>query len=123
MFIKHIYKQSTGHYCERKEGDYFYVIWEVVNQRPIDPEKYYDFLNYAGDLPVVDITPPDPTTEELWGKIRQDRNGLLAQCDWTQLQDVPLSDEQKTAWQAYRQALRDVAEQVDPTNILWPTVP
>jgi len=31
----------------------------------------------------------------------------LQQSDWTQLPDVPLTDEQKAAWATYRQALRD----------------
>lgn len=42
---------------------------------------------------------------------RQHRNFLLASSDWTQLTDNKLTDLQKTQWQTYRQALRDM-----PTN-------
>lgn len=58
-----------------------------------------------------------------WKSVRDDRNKRLFECDWTQLPDAPLTDEQKTAWQAYRQALRDVTQQTDPFNITWPAKP
>lgn len=41
-------------------------------------------------------------------KVRYERNSLLADSDWTQLIDSPLSAEEKQKWAAYRQALRDV---------------
>jgi hypothetical protein len=49
---------------------------------------------------------------------------LLAESDWTQLPDVPLSAEQKTAWATYRQQLRDITAQPGfPNNINWPQKP
>lgn len=52
------------------------------------------------------------------------RDMLLAACDWTQLPDVPLTDEQKIAWQAYRQALRDLPQTYsDPDAVAWPEPP
>ena len=59
--------------------------------------------------------------EEAWRRVRQRRGELLASCDWTQLPDV--SDAARSAWAAYRQALRDVTTQPDPMNIEWPTPP
>lgn len=54
----------------------------------------------------------------------QTRNHLLANSDWTQLPDVPLTAEQKAAWATYRQALRDVPAQAGfPENINWPVIP
>lgn len=61
--------------------------------------------------------------ESMWISIRQTRNQLLFQSDWTQLPDSPLSVEKQTEWQSYRQQLRDVTIQVDPFNIQWPTEP
>lgn len=55
-----------------------------------------------------------------WADIRNDRNIRLALCDWTQLADSPAD---KAAWASYRQALRDVTEQADPFNIVWPVEP
>lgn len=40
-------------------------------------------------------------------QMRTKRDGLLAASDWTQMPDVPLTDEQRAAWATYRQALRD----------------
>jgi hypothetical protein len=55
---------------------------------------------------------------------RIDRDHRLKLCDWTQLADSPLSVEQKSAWSAYRQALRDVTGQPGfPANVQWPVAP
>jgi len=47
------------------------------------------------------------------------RNKKLADCDWTQLSDVNLTADCKTAFTAYRQALRDA----DMLNPVWPEAP
>jgi len=57
----------------------------------------------------------------LWSRIRSKRNELLAQSDWTRLDDVETN---KDAWAMYRQALRDITKTVtDPTQVTWPTPP
>jgi hypothetical protein len=48
---------------------------------------------------------------------------LLNECDWTQLPDSPLTEEKKLEWKVYRQDLRDITNQEDPHNIIWPTKP
>ena len=48
---------------------------------------------------------------------RNTRNQLLADSDWTQFNDSPLTDEAKTSWATYRTALRDL-----PTNENWPSL-
>lgn len=58
-----------------------------------------------------------------WTFIRYQRNELLTECDWTQLQDSPLSEQKREEWQTYRQSLRDITLQSDPFNIIWPTKP
>jgi len=40
--------------------------------------------------------------------IRAERRGRLITCDWTQLPDAPLTDEEKAEWATYRQELRDL---------------
>ena len=60
-------------------------------------------------------------TNLAWIDVRATRSRLLASSDWTQLPDVPLST--KEAWAAYRQALRDITNQTDPFNIVWPVAP
>ena len=58
-------------------------------------------------------------------KIRSKRNYLLFICDWTQLIDSPLTQQQKNDWATYRQALRDLPQQenLDPNNPIWPLQP
>jgi hypothetical protein len=62
---------------------------------------------------------PDPAAA--WQAARVTRNQALAASDWTQLPDVPAST--KSAWAAYRQALRNITQQPDPHNIVWPVKP
>lgn len=42
--------------------------------------------------------------------LRRERDRRLAESDWTQLPDAPLSGGQKEAWRVYRQVLRDLPE-------------
>lgn len=52
------------------------------------------------------------------------RNGLLSESDYTQGTDAPLTVEQKAEWATYRQALRDLPENIeDPANPVWPIPP
>lgn len=71
---------------------------------------------------IVDLTPEEiaQRNADQWAVIRDQRNTLLAACDWTQLSDAPVDD---LAWAVYRQALRDITTQSDPFNILWPAAP
>lgn len=53
--------------------------------------------------------------------VREQRNELLAESDWTQLADAPVD---KNAWSVYRQQLRDLTEQVGfPWKITFPNKP
>jgi hypothetical protein len=55
--------------------------------------------------------------EYQWNELRQQRNQLLTETDWTANSDVVMTDEMKT----YRQALRDLpANTADPVNPTWP---
>lgn len=65
------------------------------------------------------ITEMYPALAESWGLmideerlnvVRSIRNTLLAQSDWTQLPDSPLTDAKRAEWATYRQALRDILQ-------------
>ena len=60
-------------------------------------------------------------------KMRTVRNGLLQECDITQLADAPLTDAEKVEWATYRQALRDMpitnASATTYEEITWPEKP
>lgn len=63
-------------------------------------------------------------TNDKAASVRAERNILIAECDWTQLNDAPMTDNQKQAWAAYRQALRDITTQPGfPWTITWPDAP
>lgn len=49
--------------------------------------------------------------------LRRRRNKLLAESDWTQANDSPLTDNEKQSWATYRQALRDVTNGFDASGI------
>jgi hypothetical protein len=96
-----------------------YVSDGVVLEKPNKPGDGYYW--YGTSNTWVD---PRSTVERLaaqWVAVRQQRNQLLGQSDWTQLPDVPLPT--KDTWAVYRQALRDVTLQPDPFSIVWPTAP
>ena len=57
-------------------------------------------------------------------ELRRIRNQKLLECDWTATVDSPLTDEQKTAWLAYRQELRNITDTYNNlNNVVWPTPP
>ena len=63
----------------------------------------------------------DYRLENQWFIVREIRNELLAECDWTQLADI--TSETKEAWTIYRQALRNITTQSSPFSIIWPVKP
>lgn len=53
--------------------------------------------------------------------IREKRDMLLVNSDWTQVADAPVD---QTAWATYRQALRDITQQeAFPNEVTWPVEP
>jgi hypothetical protein len=64
-----------------------------------------------------------PSDADLLASIRTKRDPLLAETDWTQMPDSPLSAEDKAAWAAYRQTLRDITEAEDLSAVVWPDPP
>jgi hypothetical protein len=61
--------------------------------------------------------------DEKWGEVRETRNLLLQQSDWTQFQDSPITGSKLTEWQTYRQQLREITSQSNPFNLFWPVRP
>lgn len=70
----------------------------------------------ADGIPVSD--------EQKWSLIRGYRNELLSRSDWTQLGDTPFTAEQKDAWTAYRQSLRNIPQDyTNPNLVIFLEVP
>lgn len=54
-------------------------------------------------------------SRDYWASLKEIRNYKLMECDWTQLPNSPLTDEQVAAWAEYRQELRDLTDLItDP---------
>ena len=95
------------------EQDYVYRGSVVSKGTKPSAEYSFDYKNRRW----VDMRTPG----EILGAIRYKRAALLSATDWTQLPDVPLAT--KEAWAPYRQALRDITEQGDMVNVVWPIPP
>jgi hypothetical protein len=55
---------------------------------------------------------------------RNKRDRALIESDWTQLSTSPLSDAKKTEWETYRQALRDLPNNIaEDLTYTFPEVP
>lgn len=62
--------------------------------------------------------------EKLLVEIRIRRDKLLAESDWTQIPDSPLTAVKKEEWAIYRQKLRDLPSIItDLNNPIWPIPP
>lgn len=60
---------------------------------------------------------------EKWIEVREFRDTLLKNSDWTQLQDSPITGSKLTEWQTYRQSLRDITSNNNPFTLEWPNQP
>mgnify|MGYP000751677525 CR=1 FL=1 len=56
--------------------------------------------------------------------LRLVRDAKLAETDWTQGADSPLTDSKKTEWATYRQSLRDITDSATSLDdVTWPEKP
>ena len=85
-------------------------VWETI---PLNEEE---LAQLAADQEAADLNLSDT---------RNERDHRLQMSDWTQLPGGPLTDEQKAAWDTYRDELRDYPAQSDRVSTLpaWPTPP
>ena len=103
------YSQRSG--IEEINGNYFtkYIVGPVFtdNESQTAAEQ---LANYKNNIDAQQAT-----------GVRQQRDQLLKDSDWTQVKDVSVNQEQ---WATYRQALRDITTQEGfPFNTIWPTKP
>ncbi len=87
----------------------------------------FDASEGAGDLAGASIVRCEDFPDAIigqplpWPRIKRD--ALLSASDWTQQRDLQATkpEEWKTAWSAYRQALRDLPRSYpDPLDVVWP---
>ena len=92
----------------------------------------YSYTTYESRMALPDGAPD--SAADLWAQkikavdfwaaataVRKERDQLLLACDWAVLPDAQT---ERTTWETYRQALRDVPEQAGfPYAIDWPIRP
>lgn len=76
------------------------------------------------DVPVSN----EELNAQVMRNVRANRDLMLNSCDWTQMNDSPLSDSKKDEWKTYRQTLRDfpatvAGDVVDFNQVIFPTAP
>ena len=103
-------------------GDIVYENIQLVDKNKTLPTK--DELNSKlGEL----------KKEEPMKLLREKRNKLIAETDWTQLKDIDLDIIRERNWKNYRQALRDLPAKSNPklnsigeldmSSVVWPDKP
>lgn len=84
-----------------------YHIWNLETEQWQEPENYQQLL-----------------FNEAAGKVKQQRQQLLAATDWTDTVSASTRLGNYNEWQLYRQALRDItAQEGYPFTVIWPTQP
>jgi hypothetical protein len=87
-----------------------------VNVSPPPSRFVRKFLSAASASP-----PPDG---DRMSYLRHVRDLLMNITDWTQAADSPLTETQRAAWAAYRQALRDLPQAYGGEGAIeWPVAP
>lgn len=84
------------------------------------------FRKWNFETRLVEVyTPPGPTIDEQWATLRAERDRLLRESDIRVLPDrwAVMSSDEQGAWSDYRQALRDLPENVDLHDTQWPEEP
>jgi hypothetical protein len=93
----------------------------LINDEDSIIEGYHDRVTYK----IVEGEPIEHTPD-INPILRNIRNGLLSDSDWTQLDDSPLTGAKKIEWATYRQELRDLPATNTATeeqNVSWPIQP
>lgn len=96
-------------------------VWkEHDSTQKLIPAEPYVEGEWVYTVQVVSKTDDDLAAEKesKAAEVRQQRNRLLAESDWTQLADAPVD---KAIWAVKRQALRDISSQDGfPFDVVWP---
>ena len=85
--------------------------------RDTKPSNYHEWVNFQWQF----------NQTLFMQELRSIRDDYLKESDWTQMPDSPLTATQKTAWADYRQALRDLPQNVGEITsleeVVWPIPP
>ena len=124
---------QLDNYVSNKPGELTYNIKYYASKRDAEEIKdqdgnSYDPKQYVSSHFVGDDTAKDARIlADEWTRIRTERDRLLANSDWTQGADSPLTSAKKTEWATYRTKLRTLPEDQKAkktyADITWPSQP
>ena len=119
-----------------KETKVVVQVLSILNESDIHIDDKHDWIEgeyEPGEFQVIDGEAQPYTQPYISGTntdaVREIRNKLLQNSDWTQVPDSPLSDSKKAEWATYRQQLRDMMSSYTDSEsntvqaITWPTPP
>lgn len=94
---------------------------------PVSDEEHKSFVQLTSDSSKIarvedgKIVIRNRVIESTWDSIRNKRDKLLKESDYTQMPDY--SHPQKEAYAQYRQALRDIPQKYEyPSSVVWPKI-
>ena len=126
MDYGHIKKRDSG-YVITKNGLPYWV--------PREDKEWESVQEYATAHPECvteeqPYVPPVPTTEELVASVRAERDKRITATDYLVMPDYPLDTDKLEEIKAYRQALRNIPQQLgfpwngpDDPACPWPVIP
>jgi hypothetical protein len=94
-------------------------IWNLTTSSlesvPPRPSATYDWTSTGWQ----DVS----TAEQKWNEIKTTRQNLLNSSDWVVVKAAEKGQAVPEDVAVYRQALRDITNQINPFNIVWPVPP
>jgi len=109
------YKLTTNNFIIRIRDGTF-IPMNVANR------DYKEYLRWVsmGNSPQN----ADPSHQSTWSYVRNKRDQLLENSDWTQVGDAPLNALKKQNWADYRTQLRSIPQTfLTVSGVVWPTEP
>ena len=113
-------------------GAYGYAVFEV-SRPPIptdfqhQPELSNEYFQENGVWKrkwILRSLSEQEILDKKWERIRFNRNRMLRDTDWTQLSNINILEDEKTAWNQYRQSLRDIPQTfTSPDDVTFPAMP
>ena len=127
MRIFTIYDVATGEIKRRISTSQEGILINVFDGEDYIEGEYSD-ETYIVVNGVAQQTPKSEldaiAAERATAQMKMRRDMLLNASDFTQVPDAPFTSEQQQAWRVYRQALRDLPDNInDIFNIAWPVEP
>lgn len=129
-FSNIIHRTSDDSYVITKNG----MPYHVYPYAAEFAEEWDEVFAYAEAHPECvteeqPYTPPIPTTEELAASVRAERDRRITATDYLVMLDYPLDTDKLEEIKAYRQALRDLPQQLgfpwggpDDPECTWPSL-